>query len=201
MSLPQAISQTKDLSIWLREKTNDRGIPVNRRSQTGLCLLQLSLDVADAIVILLEKNLRGPAWALARPLFESYVLGIWILKCASDENIDQFLDNGRRPKFSKLLKAIDNQAKPHADWIRETERANMRHFHDFTHGGIQHVRRRITEDSVEPNYPEQESEYLVGLGVEVSIRVGVEIFSLMNDRVGIMQLYERTQVFPREPLS
>ena len=204
MSLPQAISQAKDLSIWLHEKTNDRGISDDRRSQTGSSLLQLSLDIADAIITLLEKNLPdnlpGPAWALARPLFESYVLGIWILKCASDEQVDHFLNNGRRPKFSKLLKAIDNKAKPHADWIRETEKANMRYFHDFTHGGIQHVRRRITENSVEPNYPEQELQYLVGLGVEVSIRVGVEIFSLINDRVGIMQLYEQAQVFPRQPL-
>ena len=200
MSLSQAISQAKDLSTWLGEKTNDKGIPVNRRSQTGLSLLQHSLDVADAIIILLENNLPGPAWALARPLLESYVNGIWILKCASDEEVDQFLNIGRCPKFSKLLKAIDNKAKPHADWIRETEKANMRYFHDFTHGGIQHVRRRITENSVEPNYPEQELQYLVGLGVEVSIRVGVEIFSLINDRVGIMQLYEQAQVFPRQPL-
>ena len=205
LSLSQLVSQAKDLSIWLNEKTNDRGISNDRRSQTGSSLLQLSLDIADAIIILLEKNfaenLPGPAWALARPLFESYVLGIWILKCASDEEVDQFLNIGRRPKFSKLLKAIDNKAKPQADWIRKTEGTNMRHFHDFTHGGIQHVRRRITENSVEPNYQERELEYLVGLGVEVSIRVGVEIFSLMNYRVGIMQLYEKAQVFPRKPLS
>ena len=200
MSLSQAISQAKDLSIWLHEKTNGKRIQVNRRSQTGLGLLQHSLDVADAIVILLEKNLWGPAWALARPLFESYVLGIWILKCASDENIDQFLDNGRLPKFSKLLKAVDKKAKPQADWIRKTDKANMRQFHDFTHGGIQHVSRRISDNAVEPRYPEQELEYLVGLGVEVSIRVGVEIFSLMNDRVATMQLYEKAGAFPRRLL-
>ena len=202
MSLSQAISQAKDLSIWLNERTNGKGIQVSRRSQTGLGLLQHSLDVADAIVILSEKNLPGPAWALARPLFESYVLGIWILKCASDESVDQFLGNGRLPKFSKLLKAIDNKATLQADWIRETDKVNMRHFHGFTHGGVQHVSRRITENAVEPNYPERELESLVNLGVEVSIRVAVELFSpmLMNDGTAIKHLYERTLHLGRRPL-
>lgn len=201
MSLSRTISQAKDLSGWLHKQTDDRGIPVSRRSQTGLSFFQHSLDVADAIIILLEKDLPGPAWALARPLFESYVLGIWTLKCASDENIDQFLDNGRLPKFSKLLKAVDKKAKPQSAWIRETDMANMRQFHDFTHGGIQHVSRRLTDNAVEPRYPEQELEYLVGVGVEVSIRVGVEIFSLMNDRIATMQLYEKAGAFPRRPIS
>lgn len=201
MSLSQAISRAKDLSTWLNVRTNGKGIQVNRRSQTGLGLLQHSLDVADAIIILLENKLPGPALALARPLFESYVRAIWILKCASDENIDQFLDNGRLPKFSKLLKAVDKKAKPQSAWIRETDKANMRQFHDFTHGGIQHVSRRLTDNAVEPRYPEQELEYLVGLGVEVSIRVGVEIFSLMNNRVATMQLYEKVGAFPRRPIA
>ena len=47
LSLSQLVSQAKDLSIWLNEKTNDRGISNDRRSQTGSSLLQLSLDIAD----------------------------------------------------------------------------------------------------------------------------------------------------------
>ena len=176
LSLSRLISQAKDLSIWLHEKTNDRGIPNERRSQTGLGLLQHSLDVADAIIILLENKLPGPALALARPLFESYVRAIWILKCASDEQITQFLKGQPPPRFPKLLGAMEEQAIPQADFIRKVHDLHMRHFHDFTHGGSGHVMRRHGENAVEPNYPLNEQELLVSLGIEMRIRVGVEIF-------------------------
>ena len=114
LSLSRLISQAKGLSIWLHEKTNNRKIQVDRRSQTGLGLLQHSLDVADAIIILLENNLPGPALALARPLFESYARAIWISKCASDEQIIQFLKGKSPPPFPKLLEAMENQAIPQA---------------------------------------------------------------------------------------
>lgn len=203
MSLSQAISQAKDLSSWLGEKTNDRRIPVNRRSLTGSCLLQHSLDVADAIIILLEKNLPGPALALARPLFESYVRAIWILKCASDEQIVQFLKGQPPPPFPKLLGVMEDQAIPQVDLIRKINDRHMRHFHDFTHGGSGHVMRRHGENAVEPNYPLNELELLVSLGIEMSIRVGVEIFSpmLMNDGTAIEQLYEKTLPLLRQPIS
>ena len=84
----------------------------------GVCLLQHSLDVADAIIILLEKDLPGPAWMLARPLFESFARGIWILQCVSDEQVKK-VRNGKWPKFPELLRAMDDhdEAKHHAVWI------------------------------------------------------------------------------------
>ena len=96
---------------------------------------------------------------------------------------------------------MEEQAIPQADFIRKVHDLHMRHFHDFAHGGSGHVMRRHGENAVEPNYPLNELELLVSLGIEARIRVGVEIFSLINDRVGIMQLYEKAQVFPRQPLS
>ena len=93
-----------------------------------------------------------------------------------------------------------NEAKLHADWIRANS-ANKDIFHDFTHGGIEHVLRRIDENVVEPHYPEYELEYLVGLGTEVYIRVGCELFALMNDTEATRQLYEKVQAsLKRHPL-
>ena len=93
-----------------------------------------------------------------------------------------------------------NEAKLHADWIRANS-ANKDIFHDFTHGGIEHVLRRIDENVVEPHYPEHELEYLVGLGTEVYIRVGCELFALMNDTEATRQLYEKVQAsLKRHPL-
>ena len=194
MSLDQAISQAKNLSGWLHEKTNSKRFSVSGRRDWGVSLLQHSLDVADAIIILLEHDRPGPAWTLARPLRDSFVRGVWILHCASDEQVEKFR-NGQCPSFPELMKAMGNhdEAKLHVDWIL----ANMQNkeiFHDFTHGGIEHVLRRIDENLVEPNYPEHELEYLVGLGTEVYLRVGCELFSLMSGTEATRQLCEKASI-------
>ncbi len=95
---------------------------------------------------------------------------------------------------------MDNhdEAKLHADWIR-AQMDNKDVFHDFTHGGIEHVLRRIDENVVEPHYPEHELEYLVGLGTEVYIRVGYELFALMKDTEATRQLCEKVQAELKRP--
>ena len=204
-ALSQAISQAKDLEIWLHEKTNGRNFPSKGTDAWGVCLLQNSWDIAEAIIILLERKLPGPAWTLARPLRESFVRGVWVLHCASDEQVEDFR-NGKCPSFPELLKAMDDhdEAKLHADWIR-ANLENTTILNDFTHGGIEHVLRRITENDektlsgtvVEPNYPEHELEYLVGLGTEVCIRVGHELFSLMEDSEAIGELRDKAAIIRR----
>ena len=204
--LDQAILQSWNLAVWLHEKTNRAIITIQGRKEAlGICLLQHSLDVSDAIIILLRGPLPGPAWTLARPLLESFVRGVWILRCASAEQVEKFC-KGKVPEFRELLKAMDDhdQAKLHAAWIRK-QTANKDIFHDFTHGGIEHVLRRITENEekalsdtvVHPNYPEHELKYLVGLGTEVNIRVGCELFSLMEDSEAIKELYDKAAVVRR----
>ena len=201
MSLSQAISQAKDLGIWLQEKTNGRNFAVDRRGKVAVALLQHSLDVADAIIILATK-LPGPALALARPLLESFVRGVWMLKCATDEQIERFAE-GNPPGFSDLLQAMndDDTAKIHASWIRQNMAANKKYFHDFTHGGIEHALRRIGETAIEPNYPEHELEYLVGLVIETYIRVGYELFLFLDDKEVIKQLDEKISTLSRSPIE
>ena len=83
-------------------------------------------------------------------------------------------------------------AKWHAAWIRKNQE-NMPVFHDFTHGGIERVLRGIDEDAVESKYAESELEYLVGLGIEVRVRVGHEILTLVDDLEAIKRLSSKAQ--------
>jgi len=159
-----------------------------------MAISQLSLDLHDAIIVLLDAKLPGPALSLARPLFEGYVRSFWLLNCASDKEVNKFL-NGKCPTLAKLVVAIENNAETGGAWIHANKNANLISFHNLTHGGSEHVRRRIMEDSVEPNYPEEELESLVNFGIEVRIRIGVEFFSQLNDEDGIEQLHKIAQSF------
>ena len=194
MSLLQSINQAKEFGIWLHDRTNDKKRSGGVRERTGESILQLSLDLNDAILLLLEVELPGPALTLGRPLFESYVRGFWLLRFASDEEIVEF-NNGKVPGMDKLLQAIGNDPTTGSAWIHANKNMNWRFLNDLTHGGSEHVRRRNTQDAVEPNYAESELEALVCFGIELRFRIGSDLLSLMNDKVGKDQLSEKAKNF------
>lgn len=201
MGLDSSLSQAKCLSNWLCEQVDGRKLPARGRENWGLSLLRHSWDVADGIVTLLDRDLPGPAWTLARPLLESFVRGIWLLHCASDAQVRRFR-KGECPTLPALLTAMESHdtAQWHAAWIRKNQK-NMPIFHDFTHGGIEHVLRGTDEDAVESKYPKSELEYLVGLGIEVRVRIGYEILTLVGDLEAIKRLSSTAQgVGPRTAL-
>lgn len=198
MTLAQRIDQAKELSTWLHERTNEKRLSSSIREQTGLAILQLSEDIADAIVVLIEAWLPGPALSLSRPLFEGYVRGFWVLKYASDEQVNEFV-NGKCPNFPGLLAAIPNNPESGGAWIHANSQKNLIAFHDLTHGGSEHVKRRITGESVEPNYPDEELESLIKLGNEIRVRIGVELLSRLNDEKSMECLNERAKASRLEP--
>jgi len=198
VTLSEIITASKEPGIWAHEQTNETQMPNDRRKRISLSIFQQSLDIGDAILVLFESNLPGPAFALARPLLESYVRGVWLLNHASEEQIDNFV-NGKCPKFPELLNDIGDDADTGGSWIRATTDLNLKAFHDLTHGGIEHVNRRITENYIEPNYPEEESIRLMQLRNEVHINITTFLLSLLNKEDALKQLYEKSKTFRSMP--
>lgn len=191
MGLNQILGIAKELSEGIHELTNEKDYPKNH----GLILLQQSQDVCDAIRILLEANLPGSAWALARPMLDTYVRGLWLLNHASAKEIEMFLAENKLPGFDKLLGAIGNDEETGGAWIHKICEFNREAFHDLTHGGIEHVLRRITDHSIEPNYPEDEQIRLMHIQIGIQFAIGYEFLALANNQAGIKKLEEMAQQY------
>ena len=78
-------------------------------------------------VILLDNNLPGVAWALARPMHESFVRGSWLLNHASKINVIRFI-KGKCPKFPELLKDIGDAPETGGCWIKKMTELNIKNF-------------------------------------------------------------------------
>lgn len=155
MNIHEDLKKAKELGSWVYEKTNNISVPNNKRSVMAVALLQQALDITDGIIVLLEKNLPGPALALARPMHECYVRGVWLLEHASNENVEKF-ESGKCPRFPELIKQIGDEPKTGGAFIKGMTELNLKSFHDLTHGGMEHVTRRVTGSSIEPSYSEVE---------------------------------------------
>jgi hypothetical protein len=194
MLLMNLIKEAKDLGRWIHKKTNNRRYPGGVRGRTANAILQQAMDIDDAILILLEARLPGPAWALARPLFESYIRGFWILRYASDKELEKF-NNGKPPDLPKILRAIGNDNVSGSEWIQNSINAHWKAFCDLTHGGSEHVKRRNTRTTVEPMYSERELGGLIRNGIEIRMRIAAEWLSLLKDENALEQLDEKARLF------
>ena len=190
MSISEDLKKAKEIGTWVHEKTNEISIPRIKKIMMGAALLQQSLDVSDAIVILLEHNLPGPAWALARPMHEGYVRGVWLLEHASDESVEQF-ESGFCPKFPELLKQIGDSPESGGAFIKGMSDLNLRSFHDLTHGGMEHITRRTTDLAIEPNYSKEEIERFIRMRNQYTLLVCCFLLLLADDHHSMEQLLEK----------
>lgn len=193
MDINKSIDKAKELGIWVHEKTNNISVPNNKRTLMAVSIFQQTLDISDGIVMLLENNLPGPAFALARPMHEGYVRGVWLLDHASEESISKF-ETGKCPNFPELLKQIGDDPKTGGAFIKGMTDLNLKSFHDLTHGGMEHVYRRSTGSSIEPNYPKKEVISLLESRNKYSMLITCFLLSAANKAEEVQELLEKIAV-------
>jgi len=174
-----SVQMAENFGIWLHERTNGLELSAtDDRRRISQALFYLALEHYDSILVLLRDRLIGSAFALARPLLETYVRGKWILCAATDTDIQNFLKGKLEHSFQDLLDQIGNDPESGGAWLQKTKEFNWEAFNDLTHGGIHQVIRRLTEEYIESNYPLEEQERLVVFAIEVNIRTAIELFVL-----------------------
>ncbi|MYN11232.1 DUF6988 family protein [Pseudoduganella aquatica] len=190
MSLATAIEHTTKVSLWLHEQCNGAIWKYESDKQKAcLALLQQTAELVDGIVILLNNRMAGPALALARPMFEGYVRSYWLSRVATEAEFQKML-RGKGPEFREIIAVIGDDEESGAAWILNNKSANWKSFNDLIHGGSEHIRRRLTETSIEPMYPEDELERLLAFASETAVRVGIEIFSVAKDHARMVAFCE-----------
>ncbi len=187
MDIRESINKAKELGVWVHEKTNNISVPNNKRTYMAVALLQQALDITDGIVVLLESNFPGPAFALARPMHEGYVRGVWLLEHASEESVEKF-ESGICPRFPELHKQIGDDPKTGGAFIKKMTELNLKSFHDLTHGGMEHVIRRSTGASIEPNYPKDEIISLLDTRNKYSMLITCFLLLAANEAGGLEEL-------------
>lgn len=190
MSISEDLHTAKEIGSWVHGKINDISVPNDKRTVMAVALLQQSLDITDAIIILLEHNLPGPAWALARPMHEGYVRGVWLLQHATDESVKKF-EAGICPKFPELIKQIGDKPETGGAFIKGMTDLNLHSLHDLTHGGMEHIVRRTTGSAIEPNYSIDELKKLIKMRNQYASLIPCFLLQLANDLSAMEELLRK----------
>ena len=61
----------------------------------------VSLEYQKAIVLLIENKLIGSAFSLVRLQFEAYIRGLWLIRCATEPEIEKFKQDILKYAYSR----------------------------------------------------------------------------------------------------
>ena len=96
-TLEQILQESREVHTWTLSSLDGVPFPVNKRLLIAIAAFDVVLDHFTGITALIEKRVYGAAFALARPLFETFVRAVWLKDCGTDKDLAEF----ERDQFSR----------------------------------------------------------------------------------------------------
>lgn len=137
------------------------------------------------IHVLVAEGVCGSAFALFRPQFEAYVRGVWYHRCASDDQVQKFINGNDPPKIGILIKDIENTATVFESGRLSSMKNNMwTNLNDLTHGGSTQVAARLSERGIDQSFLPEHVAGLLTSSATLSALAGLDMArAIENDEL------------------
>jgi hypothetical protein len=179
MTVHTALASTAELSKWLDSSIRDLDISGDREVIAGPLFDQVH-EHYKAIQLLLASSFYGSAFSLFRSIFETYVRGVWLLRCASEDEVENFREDIVNKSLGRLIKEIEKQPGYDVGVLSQVWKKAWSAMCSYAHGGSFPTARRITLDQIKPNYSEAEKLEVINSSSTVALLAASEIFSMAN---------------------
>ncbi|MFQ6035376.1 MAG: hypothetical protein ACE5NM_05945 [Sedimentisphaerales bacterium] len=117
----------------------------------------LALEHHESIYLLIDRKLYGSAFALVRPLFDTFYRAHWVCGCATKEQVHEICNNDsfQFPKMSDMVRSIDEKYASDR-FFSSIKDSSWPAMCSYTHSGLLAICRRFTGNTIKPNYSEGE---------------------------------------------
>jgi|SRR5882724_654107 len=183
MNTDQLLGQSKVLIQWLDEQINGTEFESEVRSQIAVSCLDLTLEHQKSIVVLISQSFYGSAFALVRVIFEAYVRGVWLYRCASDADLELFKDDklDQKKKIGKLIGDLEKLPGYNRGVLSKAKTEWFNAMCSYTHSGYLAARRRLIEDAVTPNYAEDQITEVLKWANALGIMAAIELAQMADN--------------------
>jgi hypothetical protein len=199
MKISDKIRKSEALIQWMDQKMDGFEISSEDRTRISAACFDVALEHQKAIVLLIANKLVGSAFSLVRILFEAYIRGLWIGKCATDKEIEDFKRNKLEKTFGTLIQEIEQKDGFQEGVLSKAKAANWKAMNSYTHSGFFQSVRRLKEETIEANYDEEEIIEILGFSDAIGMLTALQI-ALMAGNVELANdLLERSKTELKKP--
>jgi hypothetical protein len=185
MQIEQLLRDSEALIQWLDEQLNGLEFKSEVRSQLAVSCLNLALEHQKAIVVLIAQSLHGSAFGLVRPIFESYVRGVWLHHCASDADLELFQEDtfDQKNKIGMLIEDLEKLPGFDRGVLSRLKTNAWSAMCSYTHSGYLATRRRLTEDAITSNYTEDQIIEVLRFANALGMMAAIELAQMAGNPV------------------
>jgi hypothetical protein len=186
MNIEAALASSADLSKWLDDSIEGLEIPSGDREAMAGALFDQVHEHHKAVQVLLKSSCVGSAFSLLRPTLETFVRGVWLLRCASEEEVTNFTgDKIVAKSFGDLINEIEARPGYDVGVLSRVKKAGWNAMCSYAHGGYLQAVRRIIPGQIKPNYSNDEILEVINSASAIALLAASEMFS-MADRLDLV---------------
>lgn len=192
-TLEQTLQESREIHTWTLSSLEGIPFPVNKRLLIAIAALDVVLDHFTGITALIEKRVYGAAFALARPLFETFVRAVWLKDCGTDKDLAEFERDQFSRSFGQALKEIEQLESFKSGALSNLKKQAWSAMSSYTHGGYQQIARRVKGKTIDPNYTDEEIIEVLRLSQAFAMMAFIQIVLVAGRRdleaAAIQRLY------------
>ena len=193
MKIDEKIKKSETLIQWMDQRIDGLEISSDDRTRISAGCLDISLEHQKAIVLLIANKLIGSAFSLARLLFEAYIRGLWLGRCATEQEIEKYQQDKLRKTFETLVQEIEQLEGFNEGVLSKAKAANWNSLNSYTHSGYLQIVRRNKTDTIEPNYDDEEIIDMLGFANAIGMLSALQIALMAGKEKLAMELLEKSK--------
>jgi hypothetical protein len=163
------------------------------RARVAVSLHHLCIEHHGGGHVLIERGVRGSAFALYRPQFEAYVRGHWYADCATEDQLATFVSGEDPPHMNRLVDDLEESSGGIGGLIRQVKQDTWRNMCAFTHGGSIQVKARAVRDEIRQSFTDDHTGQLLDTMTMLSYLAALGIAAVANDEALAISLEDRHQ--------
>ncbi len=184
-----------ELISWIDINTSNLTLPADERSLIAVGCFDTTLEHQAAIAILHASELPGSMLALLRVLSESLIRGLWLLHCATDNELQKFKKGKIGKSFNQLVLDFEEKIGTPGGVLSGFKESAWVAMNGFTHTGFIQVSRRHASGRVEANYPEHELAQALDAAGALGMVAAGQIIAMSNRKELLPLFSERMTLY------
>lgn len=190
------VKSSEILIKWIDTNIYGLSVPSDDRTRLAVGCFTMTLEHHKAIVLLVSNSHFGSALALCRLIYESYIRGVWLAKCAKKTEVEKFKRNKLDKNFSDLISDIEKVNGYEDGTLSQIKKTSWNIMNSFTHSGIDQIARRFTKSSIEPNYDEVEILDCLKLSSWIGLQSALQVSLIAKNNTVKLNILNKIIDFP-----
>lgn len=173
-----AANETGELGNWIGERIDGLEFPTDARNWLGAACLHISLTHHISIARLVQVGAPASAFALIRPQIESHLRGLWLIRIASDDEIESVKAGNNPPNSPKIARLLEENGVVDTDSLAKIADGIWPTLCDFAHTGIRVIAGHLRTATIEPSFSDQEIEDTLQVANIWATLAGLALFEM-----------------------